>query len=144
MTCTNSYVVVNFQILDVFNCLMLGESLNSSVHKLDLIRLKRKGNLVSSEVFAVKHAFGRFTEDESDDEQSVSFISKYNEASPGKRIKLKEEYDIEKAGKIGPVGTFFTLVKGFVASGILFLPKGWRNGGWLFSSVTLFFSSIFT
>ena len=58
--------------------------------------------------------------------------------------KLKDEHDIQKAGKIGPFGTFFTLVKGFVASGILFLPKGWRNGGWLFSSITLFLSSIFT
>ena len=58
--------------------------------------------------------------------------------------RLKEEHDIEKAGKIGPVGTFFTLVKGFVATGVLFLPKGWRNGGWMFSSASLIMSCIFS
>jgi hypothetical protein len=27
-----------------------------------------------------------------------------------------------------------TLVKGFVACGVLFLPKGFRNAGWAFAS----------
>ena len=42
------------------------------------------------------------------------------------------------------VQTFFTLLKGFVATGVLFLPKGWRNGGWLFSSLALVASCILT
>lgn len=49
-----------------------------------------------------------------------------------------------KVGKIGPLKTFFTLIKGFVATGVLFLPKGWVNGGWLFSTVALILSCILT
>jgi proton-coupled amino acid transporter len=35
------------------------------------------------------------------------------------------------------VKTFFTLLKAFIGTGIIFLPKAFRNGGILFSSVTL-------
>ncbi|KAL2851699.1 transmembrane amino acid transporter protein-domain-containing protein [Aspergillus pseudodeflectus] len=33
--------------------------------------------------------------------------------------------------------TFFTLLKAFIGTGIIFLPKAFRNGGILFSSITL-------
>lgn len=44
------------------------------------------------------------------------------------------------AGRIGDastVKTFFTLIKAFIGTGIMFLPKAFRNGGILFSSMTL-------
>lgn len=31
-------------------------------------------------------------------------------------------------------------MKGFVCTGILYLPKAFFNGGWLFSSIAMFFS----
>ena len=46
--------------------------------------------------------------------------------------------------KNGAVKTFFTLIKGFVATGMLFLPKGFNNGGYLFSSLTVVASAVMT
>jgi proton-coupled amino acid transporter len=40
--------------------------------------------------------------------------------------------------------TFFTLLKAFVGTGIMFLPKAFRNGGILFSSMTMIVVSIVT
>ncbi|KAG6092045.1 hypothetical protein E4U30_006010 [Claviceps sp. LM220 group G6] len=40
-------------------------------------------------------------------------------------------------GDASTVKTFFTLIKAFIGTGIMFLPKAFRNGGILFSSLTL-------
>ena len=39
---------------------------------------------------------------------------------------------------------FFTLLKGFVGLGILFIPNGFYNGGWAFSILSLFVSMLTT
>ena len=43
----------------------------------------------------------------------------------------------EKDGEANNVKSFFTLLKAFIGTGIMFLPKAFRNGGILFSSITL-------
>ena len=40
--------------------------------------------------------------------------------------------------------TFITLIKGFVCAGILYLPKNYYNGGYIFSPLALVLSCIFT
>ena len=45
---------------------------------------------------------------------------------------------------MGPWATYFTLIKAFVCTGCLYLPKSFMNGGWLFSCFCLVFSGIFT
>ncbi len=42
-----------------------------------------------------------------------------------------------RSADAGTTKTFFTLLKGFVGTGIMFLPKAFNNGGILFSTVTL-------
>ncbi|KAL2864824.1 putative amino acid transporter [Aspergillus lucknowensis] len=42
-----------------------------------------------------------------------------------------------RPGDASNVKTFFTLLKAFIGTGIIFLPKAFRNGGILFSSITL-------
>lgn len=42
-----------------------------------------------------------------------------------------------KEGDAGDWKTFFTLLKAFVGTGIMFLPKAFKNGGILFSAITL-------
>lgn len=42
-----------------------------------------------------------------------------------------------KPGDAGQARTFFTLLKAFIGTGIMFLPKAFNNGGILFSSVAL-------
>ncbi|KAK3375621.1 transmembrane amino acid transporter protein-domain-containing protein [Lasiosphaeria ovina] len=44
----------------------------------------------------------------------------------------------------GTAKTFFTLIKAFVGTGIMFLPKAFENGGLLFSSVAMLAVSVVT
>ncbi|KAF2716103.1 hypothetical protein K431DRAFT_289689 [Polychaeton citri CBS 116435] len=50
----------------------------------------------------------------------------------------------KREGNAGTTKTFFTLLKAFVGTGIMFLPKAFNNGGILFSSITLIAVSIIT
>lgn len=43
----------------------------------------------------------------------------------------------ERKGDAGTVKTFFTTLKAFIGTGIMFLPKAFKNGGILFSSITM-------
>jgi proton-coupled amino acid transporter len=52
--------------------------------------------------------------------------------------------DLKKVGKIGPVKTYFALLKGYCAIVILIIPKAFQNGGWLFSALALLFSCFLT
>lgn len=45
---------------------------------------------------------------------------------------------------MGPVATYLTLIKGFVASAVLYLPKSFVNGGYGFSIIALVVSCIIT
>ena len=47
-------------------------------------------------------------------------------------------------GDASDMKTFFTLLKAFIGTGIIFLPKAFRNGGILFSSIALVTVSIMT
>lgn len=49
---------------------------------------------------------------------------------------------VAREGDASTVKTFFTLLKAFIGTGIMFLPKAFRNGGILFSSVTLILVSL--
>lgn len=42
-----------------------------------------------------------------------------------------------RAGDASTMQTFFTLLKAFIGTGIMFLPKAFKNGGILFSSLTM-------
>lgn len=58
--------------------------------------------------------------------------------------QMKIEIIKELAPKLNDVNVFFTLIKGFVGSGILFMPNGFSNGGWGFSTFALILSMVLT
>ncbi|KAJ4387629.1 hypothetical protein N0V93_008226 [Gnomoniopsis smithogilvyi] len=61
-----------------------------------------------------------------------------NETSPlMRRPKHQRRKSMAKQGDAGTAKTFFTLLKAFIGTGIMFLPKAFRNGGILFSSLCL-------
>ena len=103
-----------------------------------------RGGFVAAQAYIDRHTHGEMEADPSDDDISEDFRDQILDKTPMTRKRLKSQHELEKIGKIGPVKTFFTLFKGFVATGILFLPKGFKNGGWLFSTICLSLSSIFT
>lgn len=57
--------------------------------------------------------------------------------APGKRKRKRKERQV--AGTNGPTGAALLLLKSFVGTGVLFLPKAYLNGGMLFSNVVLLF-----
>ena len=60
-----------------------------------------------------------------------------------KRRIAKEETQKE-VKKLGPLATCFTIFKGFVATGVLYVPKDFKNGGYIFAPVTLIISAMIT
>lgn len=72
---------------------------------------------------------------ESDGEDEEDRSQQPNERRPllGRRKSSKAT----KKGDAGTTKTFFTLIKAFIGTGIMFLPKAFNNGGILFSSICL-------
>lgn len=88
------------------------------------------------EVLGPDEYFGSDTldsEEHSDDEGR-----EYGESSalltPGKRRRKRTQ---KHAGKASPTGAALLLLKSFVGTGVLFLPRAFLNGGMLFSNVVL-------
>ncbi|KAK5942599.1 hypothetical protein PMZ80_005164 [Knufia obscura] len=71
------------------------------------------------------------TEDEQEDEDA----NLPSERRPLLRRKSTKRAKAE--GNAGTTKTFFTLLKAFIGTGIMFLPKAFNNGGIVFSSMTL-------
>ncbi|CAI6324291.1 unnamed protein product [Periconia digitata] len=77
--------------------------------------------------------------EESDDEgetEDEEAAEEPNEQRPllGRRKSSKR---LRHQGQASNVQSFFTLLKAFVGTGIMFLPKAFKNGGMLFSTITL-------
>jgi proton-coupled amino acid transporter len=73
---------------------------------------------------------------ESDEDEEPRPLDKHNETRPllGRRKRLRRA---KKPGDASTIKSFFTLLKAFIGTGIMFLPKAFNNGGMLFSSITL-------
>ena len=59
------------------------------------------------------------------------------------RREVQQEQQ-KQVKKLGPLATCFTIFKGFVATGILYVPKDFKNGGYIFTPITLIGSLIVT
>ncbi|CAO2655927.1 Nn.00g047300.m01.CDS01 [Neocucurbitaria sp. VM-36] len=76
-------------------------------------------------------------EDEDEEEEEA------NERRPllGRRQSSKR---LRAQGDASQMKTFFTLLKAFIGTGIMFLPKAFKNGGMLFSSIAMISVSAIT
>lgn len=70
-----------------------------------------------------------------DDTWTADELAKLKLVADEEKELLKAKLEISHVKKLSDLATFFTLVKGFVATGVLFLPNGFYNGGWFFSIV---------
>lgn len=61
-----------------------------------------------------------------------------------KKHILNHEEALHVSKKLGTMSTYFSLLKGFIAIGILYMPKNCKNGGWLFTIFTMVFSFFVT
>lgn len=86
------------------------------------------------------------SDDESDqqsiDDREQGRSSQSDERRPLLRGRRTGSKYAPKPGDASQIKSFFTLLKAFIGTGILFLPKAFNNGGILFSSLTLLTVSI--
>jgi proton-coupled amino acid transporter len=83
--------------------------------------------------------------DDTDDDDESAVTDEAEEAADERRPLLarpsagrrRSSRRLARQGDASTVKTFFTLLKAFIGTGILFLPKAFRNGGILFSSLAL-------
>jgi proton-coupled amino acid transporter len=117
-------------------------------HRLDR-RISHRSDPVTKNFVSFLELYGSFAGedlvDTDDDEESAIDDE---ESQPGETRPLlgrrKSTKRIKREGDAGSTKTFFTLLKAFVGTGIMFLPKAFRNGGILFSSITLVTVSVIT
>jgi len=102
---------------------------------------------ITADQYIGKRKFGRLgnvvVEDSSSEDEfelDPDLVGK----TPNTRRRVKEEKIKEKIQKLGCFPTFMTLIKGFVCTGCLYLPKSVINGGWMFSAFMLLFSCFLT
>ncbi|KAK9771887.1 putative Vacuolar amino acid transporter 3 [Seiridium cardinale] len=84
---------------------------------------------------------------DSDDEAIVTDEEEEPEDARAERRPLlgrRRTTRTAKAGTAGSMKTFFTLLKAFIGTGIMFLPKAFSNGGLAFSSITMVLVSAIT
>jgi proton-coupled amino acid transporter len=81
--------------------------------------------------------------EETDDEDVVDEEEQEGERRPllGRRQSSKRT---RERGDASQLKTFFTLLKAFIGTGIMFLPKAFKNGGMLFSAITMIIVSAVT
>jgi proton-coupled amino acid transporter len=81
--------------------------------------------------------------EETDDEDAIEDQEEEGERRPllGRRQSSRR---MREKGDASQVKTFFTLLKAFIGTGIMFLPKAFKNGGMLFSAITMIIVSAVT
>ena len=112
-------------------------------------RISRRSDPVTKNFVSFLELYGSFAgEDLVDTDDEESSAADDGESGPGETRPLlgrrKSTKRIKREGDAGSMKTFFTLLKAFIGTGIMFLPKAFRNGGILFSSITLVTVSIIT
>jgi hypothetical protein len=58
--------------------------------------------------------------------------------------QIVKQSEVQNIKKLGSWGTYFSTLKGFVAIGLLYMPKNTLNGGWGFTLFTMLFSFFVT
>lgn len=119
-------------------------------------RLSTKADPVTKNFISFLELYGGFAGEDLEDTDSDLDTTDAESAvedgpdddEPSERRPLlgrrKSSKRIKREGDAGTTKTFFTLLKAFVGTGIMFLPKAFRNGGILFSSCVLIATSIIT
>ena len=82
--------------------------------------------------------------DESDEDFEIEGAM---QLSPATRLTRRTERQTEiakEAGQLGVAGTIMNVLKGFICTAILFLPKELKTGGWAFMIFALVFSCFLT
>jgi proton-coupled amino acid transporter len=93
--------------------------------------------------YVAKRMWGRLAKanvEDSDSDDGEVLLQK----TPNTKRRIKEEVIKTDIKKLNALLTYFTLFKGFVCTGVIYAPKAFLNGGFVFTSVVLIISSVIT
>ncbi|KKK21014.1 hypothetical protein ARAM_005092 [Aspergillus rambellii] len=90
------------------------------------------GNFAGEDLEETEEESLAVEEEEEEEEEEAQL-----EAERRPLLGARKRQRAARPGDASNVKSFFTLLKAFVGTGIIFLPKAFRNGGILFSSITL-------
>jgi solute carrier family 36 (proton-coupled amino acid transporter) len=86
--------------------------------------------------------YGSFAGEDLHESEEESNIDDVEEGERRPLLPRRKSTKASRPGDASAAKTFFTLLKAFIGTGIMFLPKAFQNGGLIFSSVTLVSVSI--
>ena len=85
--------------------------------------------------------YGQFAGEDLDETDDEDVLEEEEEEEANERRPLlgrrQSSKRLRAQGDASQMKTFFTLLKAFIGTGIMFLPKAFKNGGILFSSITM-------
>ena len=76
------------------------------------------------------------------EEEDPEILAQTVDKTPNTRRRIIRSENVKKQKKLGPLATAFTIFKGFVCTGILYMPGNFVNGGYGFSAIALIGSLI--
>lgn len=113
----------------------------------DLHRLNPRRVPIARNFVEFLDLYGNFAGEDLEESEEETEVDTDAEEAGERRPLLPRRKSTKRAQRPGDAGvtrTFFTLLKAFIGTGIMFLPKAFQNGGILFSSLTLFFVAAIT
>ncbi|KAF2168812.1 hypothetical protein M409DRAFT_20829 [Zasmidium cellare ATCC 36951] len=97
--------------------------------------LEEDDEVLEADEYFSSDAYEGATTDAEDDRSDREWGEDSALLTPGKRRRKRK---VRAEGKGTPFGAAMLLLKSFVGTGVLFLPRAYLNGGMLFSNVVLF------
>ena len=79
-----------------------------------------------------------------DEETDPDIIDQIADKTPMTKRRIIREENVKKQKKLSPMATAFTVFKGFVCTGILYMPADFVAGGYGFSALTIILALILT
>ncbi|EMG49506.1 Vacuolar amino acid transporter, putative, partial [Candida maltosa Xu316] len=95
----------------------------------------RSPNFLTRNFIEFLSIYGHFAGEDLEDDENIANHYKY--LLPSEETPLIERENFNPRGTATDRKAYFLLLKAFVGSGVLFLPKAFSNGGLLFSIITL-------
>ena len=103
---------------------------------------KHSRNSKNADSFVVHNKYGMGGNDSEEDDDAI--LEKAQDKTPQTKRRIIHDENVKKVKKLTPLQTSFTIFKGFVCTGILYMPKDFVNGGWLFSAICIVIAEVVT
>ncbi|GAB1319774.1 hypothetical protein MFIFM68171_09984 [Madurella fahalii] len=141
-----------FQDGDDTVTLRVGDQLAPGGFRRAFLRQKRGNDFMAARMHITRNfvefldLYGSFAGEDLADSDEEAVTEEEEDEAPERRPLLRQRMPDKAArsANAGTTKTFFTLIKAFVGTGIMFLPKAFSNGGILFSCTAMLTVSTIT